>query len=69
VIDVRMTPVRLLANGDDVLYVATGELDRVVAFRVGANGKLSLPPFSQTARQKDSFPNDVALFDGLDQCR
>jgi hypothetical protein len=69
VIDVRTTPARLLPNGDNVLYVASGAADRVLAFRVGNNGRLNLPPFSQTDRQKNSFPNDVALFDGLEQCR
>ena len=60
--DVVMTPVRALAN-DDVLYVAAGERDQVLAYRLKKDtGVLASPsPFSRTAPQSDSFPNDVAV--------
>jgi 6-phosphogluconolactonase (cycloisomerase 2 family) len=59
--DPRMTPVRLTVAGNTV-YVATGELDRVVAYRLTAAGVLAdKDPFSRTDEQKDSFPNDVAV--------
>jgi hypothetical protein len=60
--DVVMTPVRALANGD-VLYVAAGERDQVLAYRLKKDtGVLASPtPFSRTAPQSDSFPNDVAV--------
>ncbi len=56
-----MTPVRLTATTKAV-YVAGGELDRVVAFHLNANG---VPdgqgPFSRTDEQTNSFPNDVGV--------
>jgi hypothetical protein len=60
--DVVMTPVRALAN-DDVLYVAAGERDQVLAYRLTKDtGVLASPtPFSRTAPQSESFPNDVAV--------
>ena len=59
--DLAMTPVRLTVQGNRV-YVAAGELDRVVAYRLKDNGDLAeKTPFSRTDEQKDSFPNDVAI--------
>ena len=56
-----MTPVRLTATGKAV-YVAGGELDRVVAFRLRSDGvPTDATPFSRTDEQTDSFPNDVAV--------
>jgi hypothetical protein len=56
-----MTPVRLTATTKAV-YVAGGELDRVAAFHLNANG---VPdgqgPFSRTDEQTNSFPNDVGV--------
>lgn len=59
--DLRFTPVRMTADGD-VAYVAAGEYDRVIAYRLRENGVFaSREPFSETAEQEDSFPNDVAV--------
>jgi hypothetical protein len=59
--DVRMTPVRAIA-ADRALYVAAGEDDRVRAYPLRADGVLaSAEPFSETAVQDGSFPNDVAI--------
>lgn len=60
--DPRMTPVRLVVEGNRA-YVAAGELDRVVAYRLNPKtGVLAeKTPFSRTDEQKDSFPNDVAI--------
>jgi hypothetical protein len=59
--NVVMTPVRLTAT-DKAVYIAGGELDRVVAFRLRSNGVLAdTTPFSRTDEQTDSFPNDVAV--------
>ena len=44
-----------------VLYVATGEFDRVQAFHLGESGIPEPTPFSETDEQTGSFPNDVAL--------
>ena len=56
-----MTPVRLTAT-DKAVYVAGGELDRVVAFRLRSDGvPTDATPFSRTDEQTDSFPNDVAV--------
>ena len=56
-----MTPVRLTAT-DKAVYVAGGELDRVVAFRLRSDGvPTDATPFSRTNEQTDSFPNDVAV--------
>jgi len=70
VADVRLTPVRVRASDDDVLYVAAGEVDRVIAYRLrSSDGVLAArTPFSQTDEQKDSFPNDVAVAALSDQC-
>jgi len=56
-----MTPVRLTAT-DRAVYVAGGELDRVVAFRLESDGMpVDAAPFSRTDQQTNSFPNDVAV--------
>src|SRR2546422_453601 len=56
-----MTPVRLTAK-DRAVYVAGGELDRVVAFRLESDGMpVDAAPFSRTDEQTNSFPNDVAV--------
>jgi len=67
--DLRLTPVQLeaVANLNGVgatVYVAAGEFDRIIAYRLNKNGGLAgegAKPFSQTEEQKDSFPNDVAI--------
>jgi len=59
--DLRFTPVRLTAD-QDVVYVPTGEFDRIVAYRLNDKGVLKeRDPFSQTNEQKGSFPNDAAV--------
>ena len=59
--DLRYTPVRLLPD-QQVVYVATGEFDRIIAYRLTVNGVLAdSDPFSQTDEQNGSFPNDVAI--------
>jgi 6-phosphogluconolactonase (cycloisomerase 2 family) len=61
--DVRMSPVGLIAPpGQRVVYVASGEHDRVLAYRLKKNGVLAQgTPFSETDEQPGSFPNDVAI--------
>lgn len=65
--DLRLTPVRLIAakdldGGGATVYVAAGEFDRVIAYRLGSKGALSeKEPSSETDEQDDSFPNDVAI--------
>ena len=65
-----MSPVRITASDADVLYVAAGELDRVLAYRLRrSDGVLAgSRPFSQTAEQPGSFPNDVATAVLSDRC-
>jgi 6-phosphogluconolactonase (cycloisomerase 2 family) len=59
--DLRMTPVRMTVGGR-VLYVAAGQRNRIVAYRLREDGVLAdTQPFSTTENQEDSFPNDVAL--------
>lgn len=59
--DVLMTPVRAAVHGR-TLYVAAGELDRVIAYPLNQDGTLAASePFSQTQVLTDSFPNDVAI--------
>jgi 6-phosphogluconolactonase (cycloisomerase 2 family) len=66
--DVTSTPVRTAigstAGGRPVLYVASGELDRVQAFRLSDQGSIdeSTSP-AETNEQKGSFPNDVVPVD------
>jgi 6-phosphogluconolactonase (cycloisomerase 2 family) len=66
--DVTSTPVRTAlgstAQGRPVLYVASGELDRVQAFRLFPGGAIdqNASPM-ETNIQKDSFPNDVVPVD------
>ena len=61
--DVRMSPVGLIAPpGGDIVYVAAGEHDRILAYRLKRNGVLAQgTPFSETEEQPGSFPNDVAI--------
>ena len=64
-----MTPVKLTAT-EKAVYVAGGELDRVIAFRLRADGVLAdATPFSRTDEQTDSFPNDVAVATLLGSCQ
>ena len=64
-----MTPVRLTAT-ERAVYVAGGELDRVIAFRLRSDGVLAdATPFSRTDEQTDSFPNDVAVATLLGSCQ
>ena len=64
-----MTPVRLTAT-EKAVYVAGGELDRVIALRLRADGVLAdATPFSRTDEQTDSFPNDVAVATLLGSCQ
>jgi len=59
--DLRYTPVRLVAD-QDVVYVAAGEFDRVLAYRLHPNGVIrDTTAFSETEEQKGSFPNEVAI--------
>lgn len=59
--DLRFTPVRLTTD-QNVAYVAAGEFDRILAYRLRENGVLAATdPFSQTDEQEGSFPNDVAI--------
>ena len=56
-----MTPVRLAIQANTV-YVAGGQLDRVVAYHLFPTGVLAdRQPSSSTDAQKDTFPNDVAI--------
>jgi 6-phosphogluconolactonase (cycloisomerase 2 family) len=68
--DIRMTPVRIAVDRN-TLYVAAGEFDRVVAYRLQAkNGLLAATtPFSETNEQTGSFPNDVAVAMLAQQCQ
>jgi 6-phosphogluconolactonase (cycloisomerase 2 family) len=60
--DVRMSPVRMTSSNRNVLYMAAGEFNRVVAYRLRADGLLiDVEPFSETGELKGSFPNDVAV--------
>lgn len=66
--DLRMTPVRMTVDGK-VLYVAAGQRNRVVAYRLREDGVLAdTEPFSTTEDQEDSFLNDVALATIPDGC-
>ena len=56
-----MSPVGLAARGR-VLYVASGEHDRIVAFGLTEAGvPNSDVPFSETNEDKGSFPNAIAI--------
>jgi 6-phosphogluconolactonase (cycloisomerase 2 family) len=62
--NVRMSPVRLLAPPvpGDMIYVAAGAYDRLVAFGVRPDGRFRQgDPTSQTEALKNAFPNDVAV--------
>ena len=75
--DLRLTPVRLIAaenldgGGGATVYVAAGEFDRIIAYKLRGDGALlgrGAEPFSQTDEQNDSFPNDVAIAMLRDGC-
>lgn len=75
--DLRLTPVRLTAaenldgRGGATVYVAAGEFDRIIAYRLRDDGALEgedAEPFSETNEQEDSFPNDVAIAMLADGC-
>jgi 6-phosphogluconolactonase (cycloisomerase 2 family) len=61
--DLRMSPVGLAAvDNENTLYVAAGEHDRVVAYRLTRQGVLAGGgPFSETDEEKNSFPNAIAI--------
>jgi hypothetical protein len=66
--DVTSTPVRTAigqtAGGRPVLYVASGELDRVQAFHLFDGGSIDADTSpAETNEQHDSFPNDVVPID------
>jgi 6-phosphogluconolactonase (cycloisomerase 2 family) len=66
--DVRSSPVRMAVRGD-VLYVGGGDVDRVQAYRLTDQGvPRDQTPFSQSDRQKGSFPNEVAVVDVPSAC-
>ena len=60
--DLRFTPVRLQAD-QDVVYVAAGEFDRIIAYHLDPDSGVlrDTDPFSETDEQKGSFPNEVAI--------
>jgi hypothetical protein len=62
--DLRTSPVGLAAArlGERfVLYLGTGEFDRVRAYTLDGNGLPSRTHFSETDAQTGSFPNEVAV--------
>ena len=66
--DVTSTPVRTAvgttAGGRPVLYVASGELDRVQAFHLFDGGRIDAGTSpAETNEQHGSFPNDVVPID------
>ena len=74
--DLRLTPVRLIATENlsgvgATVYVAAGEFDRIIAYKLQNDGTLQgkgAKPFSQTDEQDDSFPSDVAIAMLRDGC-
>ena len=68
--DPRRSPIRMTAypGREDLLYVAGGILDRVLVFRL-SNGLPDTDPFSQTAADRNAFPNDVAVAVFPDACQ
>lgn len=59
--DVRTSPVGLIAHGN-VLYVASGEVDQVRAYRLRTRKDSTVLEFiGETNEQNGSFPNDVAV--------
>jgi len=68
--DVASTPVRTtvrLPSGSNkpVLYMATGELDRITAYQLDKDGGMpeNATPFSKTDELSGSYPNDVVVID------
>jgi len=68
--DPRRSPIRMTTypGRDTLLYVAGGIIDRVLAFQL-SNGLPATDPFSQTAEDRNSFPNDVAVATFSDRCQ
>lgn len=63
------TPHRIRAFGN-TLYVPGGDLDRIRAYRLQADGLIASPePFSETGTIKGSFPNDVIVAVTTGDCR
>jgi len=70
--DARQTPVGIAVTSDGrTLYVSGGELDRIRAYRLGADRALPLDPtpFSETDERKGTFPNAVAVADLSGGCQ
>ncbi|MCW5892920.1 MAG: hypothetical protein KIT14_20595 [bacterium] len=66
--DVRTSPVRMTVF-NDVLYVASGEANRIQAYRLFQEGQTrDRYPFSQTDFLRGSFPNDVVIATIPDAC-
>ncbi len=66
--DVRSSPVRMTVR-NNVLYVGGGDVDRVQAYRLTDEGvPRDTTPFSQSDRQKGSFPNEVVIVDVPTAC-
>lgn len=66
--DVRSSPVRMTVR-NNVVYVGGGDVDRVQAYRLTDEGvPRDFTPFSQSDRQKGSFPNEVVIVDVPSAC-
>ena len=57
------TAIGMTAQGNPVLYVAGGELDRVQAFRLSSDGRIQESSPTETNALKNSYPNDVVPLD------
>ncbi len=70
--DLRRSPVRMAAypGRTDLVYVAGGILDQVLAFKVNdKKGLIDPRPFSATPVDRNSFPNDAAVAVFTGDCR
>jgi hypothetical protein len=66
--NVRSSPVRMTVRGN-MLYVGGGDDDRVQVYRLSDEGvPRDNSPFSESDRQKHSFPNDVLIVDVPSAC-
>ncbi len=66
--NVRSSPVRMTVRGN-MLYVGGGDDDRVQVYRLSDEGvPRDTSPFSESDRQKGSFPNDVLIVDVPTAC-
>lgn len=66
--DVRSSPVRMTVR-DNMLYVGGGDVDRVQVYRLSDEGvPRDTTPFSESDRQKGSFPNEVVIVDVPTAC-